>query len=54
MTAAEAATLAAAAGVKRLILTHTTGRYPAEEILAEAQEIFANTVIASDLDQASI
>ncbi|MEI9982798.1 MAG: MBL fold metallo-hydrolase [Aliidongia sp.] len=51
LTAAEAATLAATAGVKRLILNHISGRYPPEPILAEAREIFPDTTIAADLDR---
>ena len=35
LTAAQAASLAATSNVKRLILTHISGRYPAEAILAE-------------------
>jgi ribonuclease Z len=54
LTAAEAATLAAAAAVKRLILTHISGRYRPEQILAEAQEIFPVTMIAADLDRITI
>jgi ribonuclease Z len=50
LTAAEAAALAAASGVKRLILTHISGRYPAEDILEEATDIFPMTHIAADLD----
>ena len=33
LTAAEAATLAAMSGVKQLVLTHISGRYPDEELL---------------------
>lgn len=54
LTAAEGAALAVAAGVKRLILTHISGRYPAEAILAEAREIFPATEIAADLDRFSV
>jgi ribonuclease Z len=54
LTAAEAATLAAKAGVKRLILNHISGRYPAEEILAEAREIFPAAVVASDMERIAI
>jgi ribonuclease Z len=50
LTAAAAATLAAANGVKRLALNHISGRYPDEDILAEARAIFPNTSIANDLD----
>jgi ribonuclease Z len=54
LTATEAATLAAAAGVKRLILTHISGRYRPEQILAEACEIFPATTIAADLDRFTV
>jgi ribonuclease Z len=54
LTAAEGAELATDANVRRLILTHISGRYPAEEILAEAQKIFPNTVVAADLDRVTI
>jgi ribonuclease Z len=49
-TAAEAARLALDAGVRRLVLTHISPRYSrdAPELLAEAQAIFPNTVIARD------
>jgi ribonuclease Z len=42
LTAAKAAGLAAAAGVKRLVLTHISGRYENEKILAEASKVFAS------------
>jgi ribonuclease Z len=51
LTAAKAAEVAAAAGVKRLVLTHISGRYPDEEILAEATRIFPNSRLAADLDR---
>ena len=51
LTAAEAATLALEARVRRLILTHISGRYPATDILSEAREIFPATVVAADLDR---
>jgi ribonuclease Z len=54
LTAAEAAALAAAAGVRRLILTHISGRYPAEEILAEARAIFPATEIAADFTRITV
>jgi ribonuclease Z len=49
-TAAEAARLALDAGVRRLVLTHISPRYTrdAPELLAEAQAIFPNTVVARD------
>ncbi len=54
LTAAESARLAASTGVKRLILKHISDRYPTEEILAEAQAIFAASHIASDLERITI
>jgi ribonuclease Z len=54
LTAAKAAELAATAGVKRLVLTHISGRYPDEEILAEAVKIFANSRVAVDLDRLAV
>jgi ribonuclease Z len=51
LTAAEAATLALEAGVRRLILTHISGRYPAEDILREANAVFPETIIAADLER---
>jgi len=50
LTAAQAASLAATSNVKRLILTHISGRYSAEAILAEAKAIFTPVQIANDLD----
>jgi ribonuclease Z len=49
-TAREAAELASAAGVKRLILTHISPRYTREapELLAEARSFFAPSEIARD------
>ena len=49
-TAAEAARVAADAGVHRLALTHISPRYTreAQELLAEAQAVFPETVIARD------
>ncbi|MCD7033259.1 ribonuclease Z [Metabacillus sp. GX 13764] len=49
--AAEAAETASKAEVKKLILTHLSSRYQAEDIsllLAEAKAIFSNTEIAED------
>ncbi len=51
LTAAEAAALAATAGVKLLVLTHISGRYPDEEILEEARKTFANSRVAVDFDR---
>ncbi|PIT05409.1 ribonuclease Z [Bradyrhizobium nitroreducens] len=50
LTAAEAASFAAANGVRQLVLTHMSGRYEDAEILAEAARIFPNTRIAVDFD----
>jgi len=50
MTATGAAELAVKAGVKQLILTHISRRYREKDVLAEAQSIFPNTVVARDFD----
>ena len=50
LTASQAATLAYQAGVEKLFLTHISRRYAAGQILAEATPLFANTVVARDLD----
>ncbi len=50
LAAAKAAALAAVSGVKHLVLTHISGRYPDEEILAEATRIFPNSRVAADLE----
>jgi ribonuclease Z len=49
-TAAEAARVAAQAGVQRLVLTHISSRYNRDtsELLAEAKAVFPETVIARD------
>ena len=49
-TARQAADIARQAGVRRLILTHISARYSREapELLAEAREVFPETVIARD------
>ena len=54
LTAAEAAALAASAGVKLLVLTHVSGRYSDEELLTEATKTFANSRVARDFDQITI
>lgn len=54
LTASMGAELAQKAGVKKLILTHLSRRYRAKEVLAEAQSIFANTVVARDFDSYQI
>ena len=50
MTAKGAAKLALKAGVKQLILTHISRRYREKDVLAEAQSIFQNVVVARDFD----
>jgi len=50
LTAAQAAQLARDAGVKQLILTHVSRRYPEREVLAEARAIFPETLVARDFD----
>jgi len=54
LTATEAATLARRAGVKQLFLTHISRRYSEREVLAEAEPIFPNTVVARDFDRVRI
>jgi ribonuclease Z len=49
-TAAEAARVAVQAGARRLALTNISARYTDPAVLlADAQPIFANTVVAEDL-----
>ena len=50
LTAAQAAALAAKNNVKLLVLTHISGRYSDEDILAEARGIHSNSRIAADFD----
>jgi ribonuclease Z len=50
LTAAEAAALAATSDVGLLVLTHISGRYTDEEILAEATKTFPNSRVAIDFD----
>ena len=54
LTARQAAELAVAAKVETLILYHLSRRYGEREILDEARPIFANTVVARDLDHFQI
>lgn len=54
LTAAQAASLAAANNVKQLVLTHISGRYADDEILAEAIRAFPDSRIAADLDVLTI
>lgn len=50
MTARQSAELASRANVKQLILTHLSRRYRERDILAEAQAVFPNTIVARDFD----
>ena len=54
LTAAQAAALAAACGVRQLVLTHISGRYPVDHILGEAKAIFGATHVASDLENLTV
>ncbi|MGA7808780.1 ribonuclease Z [Bradyrhizobium sp.] len=54
LTAGEAAAFAAESGVKQLVLTHISGRYPDEDILAEAAKTFLNSRVAADFDHIAI
>jgi ribonuclease Z len=49
-TAAGAAELARLAGVKMLALTHLSTRYFGPELLGEAREVFAESVVPKDFD----
>jgi ribonuclease Z len=50
LTADQAAHLAIKAGVRQLILTHVSRRYRERDVIAEAQAVFPNTVVARDFD----
>ena len=54
LTAQKAAELAQEAGVKKLILTHLSRRYRERDVLAEAQSIFPDAVVARDFDSFQI
>ena len=54
MTAKRAAELAKEAGVKKLILTHLSRRYRERDVLAEAQAVFPESVVARDFDSFQI
>jgi ribonuclease Z len=49
-TALQAAQLARDAGVRLLALTHVSPRYFGPELVREAREIFANTIVPRDFD----
>jgi len=50
LTARQAADLALKSDVKQLILTHLSRRYRERDILAEAQAVFPQTIVARDFD----
>ncbi len=50
MTARRSAELARDAEVGQLVLTHVSRRYREKDILAEAQTVFPNTIVARDFD----
>ena len=54
LTATAAARLARDAEIGELLLTHISGRYKAEEILAEAAGLFPRVRIAADFDRVSV
>ena len=54
LTARMGAELAIKAGVKKLILTHISRLYRGKDVLAEAQPVFSNTVVARDFDNFQI
>jgi ribonuclease BN (tRNA processing enzyme) len=54
LTAAAAARLACEAGVGELLLTHISGRYRPEEIMAEAAALFPETRVVADFDRFAI
>jgi ribonuclease Z len=54
LTAAEAAQFAATNNVQQLLLTHLSGRYEDDEILAEAANIFPSVRIAADFDRITV
>jgi ribonuclease Z len=49
-TAADAALVASQAGVRLLALTHLSTRYFGHEVVQEAREVFADTVVPRDFD----
>jgi ribonuclease Z len=54
LTVSQAAALAREAGVRALYLNHISRRYPAQEVLQEAEGVFAGTVVARDFDRFEI
>lgn len=55
MTAAQAARVAVEAGVKQLLLTHFSARYPNSQVFVdEAKPIFENVIAVEDFDRVTI
>ncbi|MGC8855528.1 MAG: ribonuclease Z [Anaerolineae bacterium] len=54
LTARQGAELALKASVRQLILTHISRRYREKDVLAEAQAVFPNVVVARDFDNFQI
>jgi len=54
LTAAAAGRLARDAGVGELLLTHISGRYRTEEILAEASRFFPKTRVVADFERITV
>lgn len=55
LTARDAATIAREAGARRLVLTHFSQRYrDTAPLLAQAREVFPDTVVAHDLDRIAV
>lgn len=50
LTARQAAEFANKIGAKQLILTHLSRRYRDKDVLAEAQQVFPDAIVAHDLD----
>ena len=50
LTARQAAELAVQAEIKHLLLTHISRRYRERDVLAEAQSVFPQSVVARDFD----
>jgi ribonuclease Z len=50
LTARQAAELAFNSGVGHLIITHISRRYRERDVIAEAQSIFPETIVARDMD----
>ena len=54
LTAKQAAEFANKIGAKQLILTHLSRRYRDKDVIAEAQQVFPEAIVAHDLDTFSI